>query len=61
MCNLIFEEFGLDQCESRIVNGHVPVKKRMVKVRLKQMENCLSLMVDFRGRINGKRGLQAIR
>ena len=47
MCNLIFEEFGLDQCESRIVNGHVPVKKRMVKVRLKQMENCLSLMVDF--------------
>lgn len=28
MCNLIFEEFGLDQCESRIVNGHVPVKKK---------------------------------
>ncbi len=28
MCNLIFEEFGLDPSESRIINGHVPVKNK---------------------------------
>ncbi|MDU4802129.1 MAG: fructose-1,6-bisphosphatase [Clostridium butyricum] len=26
MCNMIFKEFNLDPCESRIINGHVPVK-----------------------------------
>jgi fructose-1,6-bisphosphatase-3 len=26
MCKIIFEEFGLNPCESHIVNGHVPVK-----------------------------------
>lgn len=28
MCNMIFEEFGLDPAESRIINGHVPVKNK---------------------------------
>jgi fructose-1,6-bisphosphatase-3 len=28
MCNLIFEEFGLNPSESRIINGHVPVKNK---------------------------------
>ena len=28
MCNLIFEEFGLNPLESRIINGHVPVKNK---------------------------------
>lgn len=28
MCNMIFEEFGLDPTESRIINGHVPVKNK---------------------------------
>ena len=28
MCNQIFQEFGLDPNESRIINGHVPVKKK---------------------------------
>lgn len=28
MCNLIFEEFGLDPAESKIINGHVPVKNK---------------------------------
>lgn len=28
MCNLIFEEFGLDPTESKIINGHVPVKNK---------------------------------
>ncbi|MCE5222098.1 MAG: fructose-1,6-bisphosphatase [Clostridium sp.] len=28
MCNLIFEEFGLNSSESRIINGHVPVKNK---------------------------------
>ncbi|MFT8340737.1 MAG: fructose-1,6-bisphosphatase [Clostridium beijerinckii] len=28
MCNMIFEEFGLDPSESRIINGHVPVKNK---------------------------------
>lgn len=28
MCNMIFEEFGLDSSESRIINGHVPVKNK---------------------------------
>ncbi|MDU6249810.1 MAG: fructose-bisphosphatase class III, partial [Paeniclostridium sordellii] len=26
MCNMIFEEFGLDKKESHIINGHVPVE-----------------------------------
>lgn len=26
MCKIIFEEFGLNPCESHIINGHVPVK-----------------------------------
>ncbi|MBU3104366.1 fructose-1,6-bisphosphatase [Clostridium gasigenes] len=29
MCNLIFNEFGLNQSESRIINGHVPVKSKL--------------------------------
>ncbi|AWK50784.1 class 3 fructose-bisphosphatase [Clostridium beijerinckii] len=29
MCNLIFEEFGLNPLESRIINGHVPVKNKL--------------------------------
>jgi len=29
MCNLIFEEFGLNPSESRIINGHVPVKNKL--------------------------------
>jgi len=28
MCNLMFEEFGLNPSESRIINGHVPVKNK---------------------------------
>lgn len=28
MCNLIFEEFSLNPSESRIINGHVPVKNK---------------------------------
>jgi fructose-1,6-bisphosphatase-3 len=28
MCNLIFEEFGLNPLESKIINGHVPVKNK---------------------------------
>ncbi|SFC56060.1 fructose-1,6-bisphosphatase [Clostridium uliginosum] len=28
MCDMILEEFGLDPKESRIINGHVPVKKK---------------------------------
>ena len=28
MCNLIFEEFGLNPSKSRIINGHVPVKNK---------------------------------
>ena len=28
MCNMIFEEFGLDPAESKIINGHVPVKNK---------------------------------
>jgi len=28
MCNLIFEEFGLEPAESKIINGHVPVKNK---------------------------------
>lgn len=28
MCNMIFKEFGLDPAESRIINGHVPVKNK---------------------------------
>ncbi|BCZ44948.1 fructose-1,6-bisphosphatase class 3 [Clostridium gelidum] len=28
LCNLIFEEFGLNPSESRIINGHVPVKNK---------------------------------
>lgn len=28
MCNLIFQEFGLNPSESRIINGHVPVKNK---------------------------------
>ena len=28
MCNLIFQEFGLNPSESRIINGHVPVKDK---------------------------------
>ncbi|WP_026885881.1 fructose-bisphosphatase class III [Clostridium beijerinckii] len=28
MCNMIFEEFELDPAESRIINGHVPVKNK---------------------------------
>ncbi|AJH01597.1 fructose 1,6-bisphosphatase [Clostridium beijerinckii] len=28
MCNMIFEEFGLDPAASRIINGHVPVKNK---------------------------------
>jgi fructose-1,6-bisphosphatase-3 len=28
MCNLIFEEFGLNPYESKIINGHVPVKNK---------------------------------
>ena len=29
MCNIIFEEFGLNKVESRIINGHVPVMRRL--------------------------------
>ncbi len=29
MCNFIFEEFGLNPSESRIINGHVPVKNKL--------------------------------
>ena len=29
MCNIIFEEFGLNQEKSRIINGHVPVMKKL--------------------------------
>ncbi|MDO4535703.1 MAG: fructose-1,6-bisphosphatase [Clostridium perfringens] len=29
MCNIIFEEFGLGQEESRIINGHVPVMRKL--------------------------------
>ncbi|NFQ58408.1 fructose-1,6-bisphosphatase [Clostridium botulinum] len=28
MCDMILREFGLDPSESRIINGHVPVKKK---------------------------------
>ncbi|RII36445.1 fructose-1,6-bisphosphatase [Clostridium chromiireducens] len=28
MCNLIFKEFGLEPTESKIINGHVPVKNK---------------------------------
>lgn len=28
MCNMIFEEFGLDPSESKIINGHVPVRNK---------------------------------
>ena len=28
MCNMIFKEFNLNPSESRIINGHVPVKDR---------------------------------
>lgn len=28
MCNIIFEEFGLNPAESKIINGHVPVKNK---------------------------------
>ena len=28
MCNMIFKEFNLNPAESRIINGHVPVKNK---------------------------------
>ncbi|EKQ56509.1 MULTISPECIES: fructose-bisphosphatase class III [unclassified Clostridium] len=29
MCNIVLEEFGLDPLESKIINGHVPVKNKL--------------------------------
>lgn len=57
----ILREFGLSEEEGHIINGHVPVKSKMGKIRSNAMAGSWSLTEDSQRHIKKKQGLQAIR
>lgn len=59
--NGILDEFGLDREISHIINGHVPVKTKMERIRSNVVEKCLLLMADFQKRTRKKPELQDTR
>lgn len=57
VCDLIFEEFGLDKNESRIINGHVPVKRKSGESPIKANGKILVIDGGFSKAYRGKTGI----
>lgn len=57
MCNRIFEEFGLDPNTSRIVNGHVPVRRKQGESPIKANGKLLVIDGGFSKAYRGKTGI----
>ena len=57
MCNRIFEEFGLDPNTSRIVNGHVPVRRKQGESPIKANGKLLVIDGGFSKPYRGKTGI----
>ena len=57
ICDLIFEEFGLDKNDSRIINGHVPVKRKQGESPIKANGKILVIDGGFSKAYRGKTGI----
>ncbi len=57
VCDLIFEEFGLDKDESRIINGHVPVNRKSGESPIKANGKILVIDGGFSKAYRGKTGI----
>ena len=57
MCNMIFEEFGLNKEEAHIINGHVPVEKKKGESPIKANGKLLVIDGGFSRAYQGKTGL----
>lgn len=57
VCDLIFEEFGLDKNESRIINGHVPVNRKSGESPIKANGKILVIDGGFSKAYRGKTGI----
>lgn len=57
ICDLIFEEFGLDKKDSRIINGHVPVKRKQGESPIKANGKILVIDGGFSKAYRGKTGI----
>lgn len=57
VCDIIFEEFGLDKNESRIINGHVPVKRKSGESPIKANGKILVIDGGFSKAYRGKTGI----
>ncbi|MFL0246598.1 fructose-1,6-bisphosphatase [Candidatus Clostridium stratigraminis] len=57
VCNLIFEEFGLNQYYSHIINGHVPVKSKNGESPIKANGKLLVIDGGFSKAYQGQTGI----
>lgn len=57
MCNMIFEEFGLDSKVAHIVNGHIPVQKKNGESPIKANGKLLVIDGGFSRAYQGKTGI----
>lgn len=57
MCNKIFEEFGLDKNTARIINGHVPVRRKHGESPIKANGKLLVIDGGFSKAYRGKTGI----
>lgn len=57
VCDFIFEEFGLDKNESRIINGHVPVNRKSGESPIKANGKILVIDGGFSKAYRGKTGI----
>lgn len=57
VCNRIFKEFGLDPTVSRIINGHVPVKRKQGENPIKANGKLLVIDGGFSKAYRGKTGI----
>ncbi|WP_055665572.1 fructose-1,6-bisphosphatase [Desnuesiella massiliensis] len=57
MCNMIFEEFGLDNSISHIINGHVPVEKKKGESPINANGKLLVIDGGFSRAYQGKTGI----
>jgi fructose-1,6-bisphosphatase-3 len=57
VCNMIFEEFGLDPETSHIINGHVPVIKKQGESPIKANGKLLVIDGGFSRAYQGKTGI----